>query len=163
MAHHLNSRLLIIGVGQDFRGDDAAGLLVARRLREMAGSGVAVQENSGAAADLLAAWQEADAVILADAVQGGGQPGEIFRFPVHETPLPVELFPATSSHAWGVAQAAALGRVLQQLPAFLVVYGIEGRNFSLGDDLSPEVARAVPEVARRIIREIESYLISKKT
>jgi hydrogenase maturation protease len=163
MAHHLNSRLLIIGVGQDFRGDDAAGLLVARRLREMAGSGVAVLENSGAAADLMAAWQEPDAVILADAVQGGGWPGEIFRFPVHETHLPVELFPATSSHAWGVAQAAALGRVLQQLPAFLVVYGIEGRNFGLGDDLSPEVARAVPEVARRIIREIESYLISKKT
>jgi len=161
MSGDKNTHLLVIGVGQEWRGDDAAGLLVARQLREMAGSGVAVLENSGAAADLMAAWQEADAVILADAVQGGGQPGEIFRFPVHERPLPTDLFPAASTHAWGVAQAAALGRVLQQLPPFLVVYGIEGRNFGLGDDLSPEVVRAVPEVARRIIGEIEACLSSR--
>ncbi|HEY9074319.1 MAG TPA: hydrogenase maturation protease [Desulfobaccales bacterium] len=162
MSGAKNSHLRVIGVGQEWRGDDAAGLLVARQVREMGGAGVAVLENSGAAADLMAAWQRAEAVILADAVQGGGQPGEIFRFPVHERPLPVELFPATSSHAWGVAQAAALGRVLGQLPPYLVVYGIEGRNFGLGQDLSPEVARAVPEVARRIIREIEAYLSSRK-
>ena len=162
MEHHSNSRLQVIGVGQEWRGDDAAGLLVARRLQEMVGPEVLVLENSGSMTHLLAAWQEADAVFLADAVQGGGQPGEIFRFPVHERPLPVELFPATSSHAWGVAQAAALGRVLQQLPPYLVIYGIEGRNFGFGQDLSPEVARAVPEVARRISLEIEAYLSSRK-
>jgi hydrogenase maturation protease len=117
-----------------------------------------VLENSGSMTHLLDAWQEADAVILADAVRGGGRPGEIYRFPVHERPLPAELFPAASTHAWGVAQAAALGRVLQQLPPYLVVFGIEGRKFSLGQEMSPEVAQVIPEVARRIMAEIEAYL-----
>ncbi len=147
--------LLIIGVGQEWRGDDAAGLLVARRLCGLTGPEVTVLENSGAMIHLLDDWLEAEAVILADAVRGGGQPGEIYRFPVHEGPLPAELFPDISSHAWGVAQAVALGRALKQLPPYLVVYGIEGENFSLGQELSPAVAAAVPEVARRIRREIE--------
>jgi hydrogenase maturation protease len=118
---------------------------------------VAILENSGAAHNLLEAWQGADAVILVDAVRGGGRPGEIYRFPVHERPLPAELFPAASSHAWGVAQAVALGRVLGQLPPYLVVYGLEGVNFGLGQELSPTVAEAVPEAARRISRELEQY------
>jgi hydrogenase maturation protease len=125
----------------------------------MVGPEVAVLEQSGAAGDLLAAWQGAGAVILADAVQGGGPPGKIYRFPVHETPLPAELFPATSSHAWGLAQAVALGQALRQLPPYLVVYGIEGRNFGLGGHLSPAVARAIPAAAGLILKEIEALLI----
>ncbi len=157
MSPSSTSQLLVIGVGQEWRGDDAAGLLVVRHLQEMAGSRVTILENFGSMSDLLEAWQGADRVLLADAVQGGGRPGQIYRFPVHEKPLPTELFPATSSHAWGVAQAAALGRVLNQLPAYLVVYGIEGKDFGFGQGLSLEVARAVPEAARRIRREIEEY------
>jgi len=153
----IDSLLLVIGVGQEWRGDDAAGLLVARRLRPLAPR-VTVLENSGSVSDLLAAWQESEAVILVDAVAGGGRPGGIYRFPVHERPLPAELFPAASTHAWGLAQAVALSRVLGTLPPYLVVYGIESRDFGPGREVAPEVARAVPEVARRIIREIKEFL-----
>ncbi len=157
MPVRFNKQILIIGVGQEWRGDDAAGLLVARRLRQLAPR-VTVLENSGSVSDLLAAWQESAAVILIDAVRGGGRPGGIYRFPVHEKPLPADLFTATSTHAWGVAQAVALGQVLKELPPHLVVYGIEGRDFGLGREVSPEVARAVPEVARRIRQEIQEFL-----
>ncbi len=151
-------QVLIIGIGQEWRGDDAAGLLVARQLRRTAGSGVTVLENSGALTDLLAAWQGAEAAILVDALTAGSPPGEIYRFPVHEKPLPPDLFPAASSHAWGVARALALGRVLRQLPPYLVVYGISGRDFGLGAGLSAEVARALPEASRQIRQEVEAYL-----
>lgn len=155
-------RLLVIGVGQEWRGDDAAGLLVARQLRQTAGFRVMVWENSGAMTDLLAAWQGAEAAILIDAVRGGGRPGEIYRFPEHDDPLLAELFTDASGHAWGLAQTVALGRVLGQLPSYLTIYGIEGRDFGLGQELSPAVAEAIPEVARRIIREIEAYLDKRK-
>jgi hydrogenase maturation protease len=154
-------RVRIIGIGQEWRGDDAAGLLVARQLRRMAGARVTVLEDSGSMTDLLAAWQGAEAVIVADAVRSGGRPGEIYQFPVHERPLPAELFPAASTHAWGLAQAAALAQALGQLPPYLVVYGIEGRDFGLGQGLSPEVARAIPEVVRRISLEIQELVAMK--
>jgi len=162
MAYPAQDRLLLIGVGQEWRGDDAAGLLVARSLLDLAGPRVTILEQSGRAPDLLSTWQGAEAVILVDAVRSGGRPGEIHRFPVHREPLPAELFPSVSSHGWGVAQAVALGRTLGQLPSFLVIYGIEGHNFGLGRDLSPPVARTVPEVARRIRAEIKTCFVPPK-
>ena len=188
MASTQNFRLQIIGVGQEWRGDDAAGLLVARLLKptQTPGGGiggpvpagrplggvpataaaswmanrsqVTVFETSGAISDLLAAWDGADAVILADAVRGGGPPGKIYRIPVHEAALPAELFPTASTHAWGIGQAVALGQALRQLPPYLVVYGIEGRDFGAGQTLSPEVAEAIPAAARLILQEIQEVL-----
>ena len=52
----------------------------------------------------------------------------------------------------------ALSRVLGTLPPYLVVYGIEGQDFGLGREVAPEVARAVPEAARRIRQEIKEFL-----
>ncbi len=115
-------------------------------------------ETSGSISDLLAAWDGADAVILADAVRAGGPPGKIYRFPVHEAALPADLFPAASTHARGIAQAVALGQVLRQLPPFLVVYGIEGQDFGVGQTLSPAVAKAIPTAARLILQEVQEVL-----
>lgn len=148
-------RVLIIGVGQEWRGDDAAGLLVARHLQDKVPDQVIVRELLGSAPDLLKLWQEADAVIIADAVHAAAPPGTIYRLAAHAEPLPTEMFPACSTHAWGVAEAVALGRILHQLPPYLIIYGIAGKNFALGEGLSPEVEQAVPEVARRILQEIE--------
>ncbi|MFA5112135.1 MAG: hydrogenase maturation protease, partial [Desulfobaccales bacterium] len=99
----------------------------------------------------------ADGVIVADAVSSGGSPGAIYRFDALGG-VPVELSRSPSSHGWGVAEAMALGRVLGELPPFLVIYGIEGQNFEPGRDLSTEVAAAIPEVVRRIKQEIREWL-----
>ena len=149
------NRVLIIGVGHHWRGDDAAGLLVASRLRAQGRDPAVVREMSGEAADLLNAWQEAAAVIIVDAVLTKAPPGTIYRFDAQSEPLPADLFPACSTHAWGVAEAVALGRILQCLPPTLIIYGIVGQNFGLGTGLSPPVAPAIPEVAQRILKEIE--------
>jgi hydrogenase maturation protease len=188
VAFPRNFQLQIIGVGQEWRGDDAAGLLVARLLKlpqiqrgvpvgPLPGgrppgsaprtdaaslmpnrSQLAVLETSGSISDLLAAWDGADAVILADAVRAGGPPGKIYRFRVQEAALPAELFPAASTHDWGIAQAVALGQALQQLPPFLVVYGIEGQDFGIGQTPSPAVAKAIPAAARLILQEVQELL-----
>ena len=57
-----------------------------------------------------------------------------------------------------MAEALALGHVFQELPPWLIIYGIEGKNFGPGQEVSPEVAAAIPEAARRIRREIEAWL-----
>jgi Ni,Fe-hydrogenase maturation factor len=57
-----------------------------------------------------------------------------------------------------LSEALTLGRVFQDLPPWLIIYGIEGRNFELGEHLSPEVAAAIPEAARRLKLEILAWL-----
>ena len=72
--------------------------------------------------------------------------------------MPVELSRSPSSHGWGVAEALALGQVFQELPPCLIIYGIEGKNFGPGQEVSQEVAAAIPEAARRIQAEIQAWL-----
>ena len=47
---------LVIGIGNDFRGDDAAGLMVARRLRGTPLHDVEIVESAGDAAALMELW-----------------------------------------------------------------------------------------------------------
>jgi len=145
-------------VGNEWRGDDAAGLLVARRLRAEHPPQVEVSESLGTVRAVQDALKHADGVIVVDAVAAGGPPGAIYRIDAHGDGMPVQLSRASSSHGWGVAEALALGRLFQELPPRLIIYGIEGKNFDPGQDLSPEVAAAIPEAVGRIKQEIQEWL-----
>ena len=61
----------IIGCGKLNRGDDAAGLLVSRRLREL---GVNALDQTGEGLQLMESWRGRDAVIVVDAVVTGAPP-----------------------------------------------------------------------------------------
>jgi hydrogenase maturation protease len=145
-------------VGNEWRGDDAVGLLVARRLQKDPRPQVEIAESRGTMTAVREAWKDAAGVIVVDAVVSGGPPGAIYRFDAHGAGAPVELSRSPSSHGWGVAEALALGLLFQDLPPFLIIYGIEGQNFGPGQEVSQEVAAAIPEAARRIRREIQAWL-----
>jgi len=147
---------LILGVGNDYCGDDAVGLTVARRVQARVTAPVAVREATGEGAALIDAWQGVENVYLIDAVYSGGEPGTIYRFEAQTTTLPGKFF-HYSTHAFSVAEAIELARALGQLPPHLVVYGIEGRNFSAGVGLSPEIDNAAAEVLSRLLREVENH------
>jgi len=143
---------LIIGCGNTDRGDDAAGILLARRLLQL---GLDAREQSGDAAALLFAFEESGAcrpVIVADAVVSGARPGTVIAWDAVANPLPKETF-RCSTHALGVAEAVELARALGKLPASLTIYGIEGTDFRQGAVPSAAVLAAVEELARRIQEE----------
>ncbi len=153
--------ILIIGIGNTYRRDDAVGLVVARRLQEENISGVKISEESGEGADLMEAWQGFATVIIIDAVSSGSQPGTIHRLDAHERPIPENFF-HYSTHAFSVAEAIELARVLKKLPPRLIVYGIEGQNFAAGEGLSPEVEKAAAEVFKAVREELRSSNVPLK-
>lgn len=142
---------IILGCGNPDRGDDAAGPLLARRLKQF---GVDAREQSGEPAALLSVFLEAGErpVILVDAVLSGLPPGAILQWDAAASPLPREQF-RCSTHALGVAEAVELARALGKLPRSLQIYGIQGARFEPGAPPSPEVLRSVEELAHRILRE----------
>jgi hydrogenase maturation protease len=134
--------VIVIGVGNSWRGDDAAGLAVAERLR----GAVEVVEHEGDGAALLAEWRDRDHVVVVDAAASDAAPGSVRRFDANAGPLPARLL-RSSTHAFGVADAVELARALACLPRRLEVYAIEGADFSAGAALSPPVAEAVEQLA----------------
>jgi hydrogenase maturation protease len=143
--------MLIIGCGNRQRSDDGAGILVAERLRDL---GIPAETRSGEAADLIEAWRGADDVIVVDAVMTGAPVGTVQAWDARQ-PL-ASVSTTASTHGLGVAEAIGLAQVLQCLPAQLQVYGIEGRRFEPGAEISPEVQRAIEDVARRIIARLSA-------
>ena len=131
-------RPLVVGVGNPVRGDDAAGLLAARRL-----GGIELEGDTSTLVELLT---DAPAAIVIDAVRSGASPGTIHRFEVGDTPLPVKLRSSSSSHLVSVAEAIELARVLGRLPPAVLVLGIEGSRFDVGAPLSDPVVEAIDEI-----------------
>ncbi len=140
--------MLIIGCGNRHRGDDAAGLLAAERLRAL---GIPAEVCNGESAELIAAWAGLDDVILIDAVMTGVPAGTIHVWNAND--LPTFATSNTSTHGFGVAEAIELARALGRLPAQLRIYAIEGSRFDVGSEVSVEVARGVEEVVKRIQSE----------
>ena len=66
-----------------------------------------------------------------------------------------------STHAFSVAEAVELARVLHQLPPHLTVYGIEGGNFEAGMGLSPDVEGAVAAVIAQVVSELHAASLSE--
>src|SRR5664280_218501 len=150
-----SASIVIIGVGNEYRSDDGAGIAVARRLRALFPTGVTILEESGEGTALMEAWRGAAWVMLVDAVRSGASPGTIHRLDARAAPLPMGFF-HYSTHAFSVAEAVELARSLDQLPAHLVVYGIEGANFAAGVDLSPVVEQAVEAVVERAAEDVRA-------
>ena len=144
-------KTVVIGVGNAYRGDDAAGLAVAERVRAHAPElDVFVCEQEPI--QLLDAWEGADLALLVDAVSSGAEPGTVHRLDATVEPVPAAVFRG-STHAFGVAEVVELGRALGRLPERLLVFGIEGTAFSAGDELTPAVAAAVEPLAAELLAE----------
>lgn len=144
--------LLIVGVGNEYRGDDAVGILAARELRRCLTTEARIIENSCAGPDLLEIWKGHKAVIIIDAVQSGAPAGTIHRFDARAHTMPPH-FCHCSSHALGLADAIELARVMDWLPANLILYGIEKNECADGSMLSAEVVQAIPSLISRVCAE----------
>jgi len=144
---------IVIGLGNPFRGDDACGLLVARRLRDRVTGVARVLDRPVLGADLLELWEGRRLAVVVDAMRTGRPPGTIHRIEVGAHPLPASLA-TTSSHGFSLAQAVALGQTLGRMPRRLVLFGIEAAAFDPGTPPTPAVEAAIPLIARRIEEEL---------
>jgi hydrogenase maturation protease len=145
--------LSLIGIGNRFRRDDAAGLEVVRRLRLAHPPGVILIEQEGEPASLIEAWSTADEALVVDGISSGSEPGRLHRFDVTDAPLPAEMF-NPSTHAMGLPEAVELARELDRLPKRLVVYGIEGETFEAGEGLSDPVQKTVEKLVLDLYHEL---------
>ncbi len=152
----------IIGLGNVLAGDDGVGILAARRLKARLGKQqadlvevqVEVIEAELVGLEVLDLMEGADVVMLVDAARSGHPPGTLHRLEVSDGPIGKTLFPH-STHALNAVDALELGRTLGTLPPRVIVFGIEAGTLRAGEALSPEVARALEEVAERLAREVE--------
>ena len=149
---------ILIGVGNEFRSDDAVGILVAREIRRRHLGEIRILEFEGNGTSLLDAWDGADNLLIVDAVNAAAPPGSVLRFDVSQSRLPVHLFPQ-SSHGFGVAEAIEMARLLHRLPPTVFFYGIVGESFENGQGLSDRVLKNIPDLLQMIEEDVHSFAL----
>jgi hydrogenase maturation protease len=156
--------IVIIGLGQSFRGDDAAGLEAVRRWQaEHPSTSVRVEVVGLPGLQLLELLKGARAAIIVDAVQSGAPPGAIHL--LHDAEIAPFTAGSDSAHGWGVAETLALGRQLsaEELPAQITLIGIEMAQAALGQPLSPAVTAALPRAVEAIETQVRLHHSSPLT
>jgi hydrogenase maturation protease len=146
------NRTIVIGVGNAFRGDDAAGREVAKRVQERVRGELDVVVCELEPTRLVDAWEGADAAVLVDAVSSGAEPGTVHRFDATREPVPSREF-RSSTHALGIGETIELARAIGRLPSRVVVFGIEGEVFGSGCGLSAHVEEGVDRAVELVLEE----------
>lgn len=137
-------------LGSRYRGDDAVGPLVADRLRA---AGATVLDCADEPTRLIDLWSDLDLLVVVDAVSSGAAPGTVHRVdpgdgaPLHDLGL-------ASTHAFSLPEALELGRALGRAPRRVLVFGVEGAAFAVGDPVTPEVDAALDAVAASVLVEL---------
>lgn len=146
--------IVVIGIGNDFRGDDAVGLYTARLLEERGLPGTSIVVGVAEGTALIDHWESAAKCFVIDCAVSGANPGTRHTFQAHIEAIPGDIFTGYSTHNISVTDAVELAKVMGKLPKELIVYGIEGCNFEPGAALSKDVESMAREVAREIATKI---------
>lgn len=160
-----STRILVAGVGNSWRGDDAVGLEVAAALQARLGEahhrGVRVLATEAEQSSLLDEWEGCEAALIVDAVHSAGAaataPGTIHRVDLNAEIVPHAVLQG-STHHFSLGDTIELARALKRLPATALFFGIEGANYAPGEDLSPAVAAAMPALVEEIVEKVDELL-----
>ena len=149
--------IVVAGLGNSYRGDDAVGPLVAQLLME-GSCGVRDVGPLAEPLDLLGRFDHADLAIVIDAVRSGAPIGTVRVLDVdlvHSSDDALGEPGVTSTHGIGLVGVLRLAHAVEGAPRRLVLVAVEGDVFELGAAMSEAVKAAVPEALQAVTNLIE--------
>lgn len=141
--------LLVIGVGNVLLRDEGTGVRVVEALgreveggRERLPASTRLVDGGTLGLDLLPMIEDARAVVLVDAVNLRGRPGDVAV--LRGDALHGTLANHVSPHQIGIADLLGAARLAGTLPDAIALVGIQPAEIAIGLELSGPVAAAVP-------------------
>ena len=150
MPHTLNTlSTLVIGYGNTLRGDDGAGFLAAELLRDrIHRPDIEILSQHQLLPELMEPISRASRVIFIDA-SVSGRAGKVHRIPLRPAPACARV----THHATPEALLAGAQSLYGHTPE-ATLYVIPGRNFQVGQELTPSVRRAVNELVATLEKQL---------
>lgn len=136
--------VLVLGIGNPLMGDDGAGVELAHRLQERDyGPLVHVEEGGTQGMTLLPLLEDADTLILLDAVRTGALPGTVVTRSREE--LPRHFSRVMSPHQIGMKEVLGAAQLCGTLPRAITLVGVEALHTDFCRPMSAEVQEALPK------------------
>jgi len=138
----IKPRILIMGLGNELMTDDGVGVHAVRELSKAPPDGVGVAEVGTSILRAPHLLEEADIIIAIDAVEAGGEPGDIYQFDLSDADIQER---RVSLHDLGLIGALRLMPEEKRPRVFIL--GVEPATIDYGMALSATVQSALPRVA----------------
>ncbi len=153
-GRHRPIRLLVLGLGNVLCGDDGLGAVAISRIRARyeIPEGVSVLDGGTLGLSLLPYLEDAEKVILVDAIRAEAPPGSFVRLDGEEVGPAVA--GRLSVHQVGVADLLDAARWRGRLPEELVLLGLVPETLEVGLTRSARVEAALSGLVDRVVREV---------
>ena len=138
-------RIVVVGLGNLMRTDDAVGMLAADRLKRdfRLPEGVSVVEGGTLGLDLLHPLEGVTHLLALDAIDAGEAPGTVLRFAGDGI---ADLPTSKSVHLLGFSDLIGAMRLTDEAPQEIVVLGVQPQTIAWGTKLTPTVEFALSKL-----------------
>lgn len=143
----------IVALGNPYRRDDGIGPALVDGLRDRDLPSVDCLDLGDAGFDLVHVVADYAAVVIVDAVDFGGDPGEVTVFDLADT---TEITERRGTHATDPFELIELGGGLAETATTIRVVGVQPAETGYGDGLSPAVAQAFSEASETLLATVQS-------
>lgn len=146
--------IVVIGLGNPLMGDDGLGIAVLERLRlqYVLPPEVELVDGGTWGLNLLPVIEDANVVILIDAIDTGSAPGTPVR--LERALLPRYLATKISPHQVDLRDVLGLAELRGTLPADTLAIGMQPASIELGDPLSAALSEGVDALALAVVQEL---------
>lgn len=152
----MNKSKLVIGVGNILLKDEGVGVRCVEYLRSSGlNEGIKLVDGATLGFDLLEEMKGFEKVVIVDAVDMGKEPGYIAGFDAEQI-LSLSSGKKFSLHEIGLVDVIQVGKRIGYNFSNVRIVGIQPSEVSLGDSLSETVAKKLPALAERVLKEINN-------
>jgi len=142
----------VLGIGNALLRDEGIGCHVTNALAEIPLPDVRIIDG-GTCPDLWQFIGDTDKLIIVDAVNGGGTPGQIYRF--HPDDITLGQKPLLSVHDIGFVDNLKLMRLWHNISETVII-GVEPKEINWGLELSPELQCKMPQIIDIVLSELNN-------
>ncbi len=152
----MSSGTVVIGLGNPLMGDDGLGIVVARQLlsRTDLPDGVQVVDGGTWGLNLLPVIEDAERVLLVDAIDMAEAPGTLIL--LSRERLPRYLATKISPHQVDLRDVLALAELRGTLPEDTTAIGLQPQIVALGTALSPLIAGRMEELVSAVLDHLRA-------
>lgn len=146
--------MAVLGVGNLLLKDEGVGVHVVRRLMAMPALDDIDIFDLGTCPDAFYMAEQADKIVVVDAVRGGGEPGAVYRFTPDDIE-PEEAGYALSLHDRNLVRSLrGIGAPGQRTPD-VVIIGVEPGDIGWGLELTSAVEEKLDTIIQFVLKEID--------